>query len=274
MTSDELNQELKAGNVDTSAVDGSSSTKDDTSASTTAPTTPTSTSSPSIDQFIPILTGLQSVQRVLSAPPSAIPQTFQDQIQFVYTAGVYYLYLYFNNQWNSFAGSGGGGGVTQLIAGTGISISPSGGTGTVTINASGGSTTYISAAGVTNRVTSDPSGTQTIAHGLGIVPEYVRIMGHGNPTGSGASVFSCSGVYSSTLLATSTQCTWNYSTPGATSFAGQQSGYIIYFSGATPITGQEASITVDSTNIYLLWTRLNGGVGGTFYFTWEASAAY
>jgi hypothetical protein len=40
------------------------------------------------------------------------------------------------------ATGGGGGGVSQIIAGTGISISPSGGTGAVTINAAGGGTTY------------------------------------------------------------------------------------------------------------------------------------
>ena len=71
----------------------------------------------------------------LSAAPTFIPQTFQDQIQFVFDGTNYHLYLYFNNQWNNFSASGGGGGsgVIQLIAGFGISLSPSGGTGTVTV---------------------------------------------------------------------------------------------------------------------------------------------
>lgn len=34
---------------------------------------------------------------------------------------------------------GGGGGVSQIVAGTNVTVSPSGGTGAVTINASGGS---------------------------------------------------------------------------------------------------------------------------------------
>ena len=38
----------------------------------------------------------------------------------------------------AFNSGGGGGGVTQIIPGTGVTISPSGGTGAVTINASGG----------------------------------------------------------------------------------------------------------------------------------------
>ena len=61
------------------------------------------TPSYSLSQFVPVLLQLQSTQQYLSAAPTAVPQTFQEQIQFVYTGGVYYLYLYFNNQWNSIA---------------------------------------------------------------------------------------------------------------------------------------------------------------------------
>jgi hypothetical protein len=87
-----------------------------------------------ISQFIPLLTQLQSVQLCVSSAPTYIPQTFQDQIVFVFDGSDYFLYLYFNNQWNEFAVSGGGGsGVDQILAGTGISISPGGGTGNVTI---------------------------------------------------------------------------------------------------------------------------------------------
>src|SRR4051812_28824288 len=80
-------------------------------------------SNTSVEQFIPLLTQLQSTQRCLTAVPTFVPQTFQDQIQFVFTAGDYYLYLYFNNQWNSFSINGTPG-VTQILAGSGISISP------------------------------------------------------------------------------------------------------------------------------------------------------
>jgi hypothetical protein len=94
-----------------------------------------SSSSISVEQFIPLLMALQSTQRCLTAAPTNIPQTFQDQIQFVFAGSTYYLYLYFNNQWNSFAATGGGGsGVIQLLAGFGIALSPGGGTGTVTIS--------------------------------------------------------------------------------------------------------------------------------------------
>lgn len=52
------------------------------------------------------------------------------------------LYFFSNNQWvpwdGSLSGGGGGtGGVTKIIAGTNITISPSTGVGDVTVNASG-----------------------------------------------------------------------------------------------------------------------------------------
>lgn len=119
------------------------------------PTTP----SVPIEQFIPILTQLQSVQRCLTAAPTSIPKTFQDQIQFVFTGGNYYLYLYFNNQWNSFSVTGGSG-VTQLLAGTGISISPGGGTGNVTITNSG-ITSVVAGSGVS---VSTSSGAATVTN--------------------------------------------------------------------------------------------------------------
>jgi hypothetical protein len=90
------------------------------------------TESISITQFIPLLMQLESVQQCVSAAPTYIPQTFQDQIVFVFDGSNYFLYLYFNNQWNSFPVIGGGGsGVNSILAGFGISIS--GATGNVTI---------------------------------------------------------------------------------------------------------------------------------------------
>ena len=52
----------------------------------------------SLSQFLPLLIQLQSVQQFVSTPPTNIPQTFQDQFQFVYDGANYFLYLYFNNK--------------------------------------------------------------------------------------------------------------------------------------------------------------------------------
>lgn len=53
----------------------------------------------STDQFLPIFMALQYGQKYLTAAPTFVPQTFQDQIQFVYTGGSYYLYVWINNGW-------------------------------------------------------------------------------------------------------------------------------------------------------------------------------
>ena len=125
MTEPEFIAANASGSIESSEPDTSTESETSNSDVSTIP----------LEQFVPILTQLQSVQRCLTAAPTSIPQTFQDQIQFVFSSGNYFLYLYFNNQWNSFPVIGGGGsGVTQVLAGTGISISPGGGTGNVTIN--------------------------------------------------------------------------------------------------------------------------------------------
>ena len=53
-----------------------------------------------ITQFIPLLVQLQSIQAWLPSAPTVAPQTFEDQIQFVYDGTNYYLYFWANNQWN------------------------------------------------------------------------------------------------------------------------------------------------------------------------------
>ena len=60
------------------------------------------------------------------------------------------------------ATGGGGGGVTQIIAGTGVTVSPAGGTGAVTINATGGGSVTWATLGDKNGA----SGPSEIALGL------------------------------------------------------------------------------------------------------------
>jgi hypothetical protein len=58
---------------------------------------------------------------------------------FVANSGGYVQFSDGSKQYTANAGSGGGG-VTQIVAGTNVTISPAGGTGVVTINSSGGGT--------------------------------------------------------------------------------------------------------------------------------------
>jgi len=135
-------------------------------------TSASSTTSDSIAEFIPLLTQLQSVQLCVNAAPTYIPQTFQEQIQFVFDGSNYFLYLYFNNQWNQFPiiSGGGGAGVTSVLAGTGISLS--GSTGTVTITNTG-ITSVAAGSGVSVSTTSGAatvtnSGVTSIVAGTGV----------------------------------------------------------------------------------------------------------
>jgi hypothetical protein len=96
MTQEEFNASITSGaaKVEEPATSDASSAAPAQAASTPPPQAATS-----IDQFLPVLIALQSTQQYLSAAPTFIPQTFQDQIQFVFDGTNSYLYLYINNTW-------------------------------------------------------------------------------------------------------------------------------------------------------------------------------
>lgn len=100
MTQDEYNAALSSGaaTVEEPATPDTAASSITDSNQTVTPTLPPESA---VDQYIPQLVALQSVQNYITAAPTFIPQTFQDQIQFVYTGGLYYLYLYFNGAWRS-----------------------------------------------------------------------------------------------------------------------------------------------------------------------------
>lgn len=114
--------------------------------------------------------------------------------------------------------------------------------------------------GVASRSLSASSGSQTIAHGLGKIPKFVRITGSYAGT---TLVGFCSGTYDGTTM--------NYEYMGINSGApstanGGGNGNILVF---TEAGGQAATITVDATNINLTWTKVIGGMSATAYFIWE-----
>jgi hypothetical protein len=160
--------------------------------------------------------------------------TFEDQIQFVYTGGVYYLYFYANNQWNS-----------------------------LYMRAASAASTFKS--GNTNYALNAASSIQTIAHGLGKIPSFVRINSH---CGMGSSItMNCSGAYDGS----NANYAYNASYPGNSSQVGNGTGYIIAMSYDNGFTdGQKASIMVDATNIYLSWTKVGTPATGTIAYVWEA----
>lgn len=133
-----------------------------------------------------------------------------------------------------------------------------------------------SANGVTTRAYNTASGTQTIAHGLSTTPKYVRItashggsmqmQGYGN---LGLPTYSI-GVYNGTT----TSCVY-YST-GYSQYTSGASATdttnIIYIREDNATTNtQVATISVDSTNITLTWTKTGTLIGtGDIAILWEA----
>ena len=66
------------------------------------------------------------------------------------------------------AGSSGSGGVSQLIAGTNVTLSPSNGVGVVTVNASGGGGGITSVVGYGNGINVNTSGTEVTVQNSGV----------------------------------------------------------------------------------------------------------
>lgn len=126
--------------------------------------------------------------------------------------------------------------------------------------------------GVTTREYNAASGTQTIAHGLGRTPKYVKItaMHTSNYVSGGASSYLPSmstGVYNGSTTAT----IFNIPTTngGSTSTDTTNIVYIIE-TISTIDASQIATCSVDSTNITLTWTKLNTlGNTQTIKLLWE-----
>ena len=113
-------------------------------------------------------------------------------------------------------------------------------------------------AGSTTYDLSTASGTQTIAHGLGITPTMVRING-----GNGYDAGNTSGT-SFAVYFNSTEYSW-YSVRASSTIEIAGANFRFYSSSGEYQTGV---ITVDSTNITITWTK-TGSATGTAYLTWE-----
>jgi len=115
--------------------------------------------------------------------------------------------------------------------------------------------------GSTSKDAADSSTTQNIAHGLGKVPAFIRVKCVTNIATSPGGVYSAESTYNGTTQANnSVYVTGNFGTTADGTFTLNTSGT----SGT-----QRGSITFDSTNIIIVWTKTNSPTG-VYQILWEA----
>ena len=123
--------------------------------------------------------------------------------------------------------------------------------------------------GISTRTLDAASSIENIAHGLGRSPRIVRI--HAEMRNSGGDASSSSfGVYNGVTVA---RVTINRAstTNGGTSTSTSTILELSENGGGSPI-GQNATITVDATNIILNWTKVGTPGAHDIRYVWEAEA--
>lgn len=115
------------------------------------------------------------------------------------------------------------------------------------------------ASGVFTKDIADASVAQTIAHGLGRTPRFIRMT---HLTATGTSGVTGAGAYNGTTVS---QVLWDHN--GITK-ATDSTNIVSYLTGAE---SQKAVPTFDATNITLTWTKV-GSPTGSIVVLWEAYA--
>lgn len=123
--------------------------------------------------------------------------------------------------------------------------------------------------GVATRAVDAATASVTYAHGLGKVPTRVNFTALYVGSGAGgATILHSFGVYN----ASTTACVYfeRYSDSSVLNTAGTSSSNMVSIGGGN--AGQTATISIDSTNITLSWTRVSTGITGNIGLMWEAFA--
>jgi len=124
-------------------------------------------------------------------------------------------------------------------------------------------TTGAYANGTTTKDVSDSSGTQTIAHGLGVTPKYVRLTFWKSQGATASAVtFQTLAVYNGTTQ------TAMYTSIGSGSNLGTL-GTGLIITGTADNVYQTGTISVNATNISIAWVK-TGSPTGAYQIIWEA----
>lgn len=89
MTEEDFNKKQSKGEVKVVKPDKPKGKKDDNPIDTAQ----------KFEDFIPILTSLQSPKRSIDSAPTFVPKTFADSIQFYQNGATYRVYFYVSNTW-------------------------------------------------------------------------------------------------------------------------------------------------------------------------------
>lgn len=134
------------------------------------------------------------------------------------------------------------------------------GTGLVITNKTIDATVLAFKSGTTTKNAADASTTQTIAHGLGVAPKYVRIYAVFAGTFSPTPEFHAETIYDGTTQ--SSVSVKNGSGPTVSTVT------TFTINSANADTGTNGVVTFDATNISIAWTKV-GSPTGTFTMLWE-----
>lgn len=120
--------------------------------------------------------------------------------------------------------------------------------------------------GVTTKNINDSDTTQTIAHGLGKAPKYIRITAYKGGTSSviASSVGSYNGTNQSCIYSGANNAT---NRDGNSSSAG-----VVLISSLTSTGFNTGTLSYDATNISIAWVKSNAPSSETFQIFWEAEA--
>lgn len=124
--------------------------------------------------------------------------------------------------------------------------------------------------GTASYVNTNVSAAQNIAHGLGIIPKFVRLTMLTDATGGTSVMATAIGVYNGTTAAVIYNNQTINTTPTSQNYA-TGTTFVI----GTTTNNQTASITFDATNIILTWVKTGAGPAtnnGNILMVWEAQS--
>lgn len=127
--------------------------------------------------------------------------------------------------------------------------------------------------GITTKNVSDASTTQTIAHGLGITPKKISLTAYGPSNTTQAAVELSTGAYDGTHNSRISAYAANAVSPVAVVYGSSADSIALMNANNDPTSvGSTGIVTVDATNINIVWTKNGSPTSNVFQILWEANS--